>query len=66
MSVLSVCHCFASSPAGGIYIFIIIIIFGLVCDRLGSPSDLVKSWGGGGYDGRMQGTSAGMGLWVTV
>ena len=24
----------------------IIIMFGLVCDRLGSHSDLVKSWGG--------------------
>ena len=44
-------------------------MFGLVCDHLGSPSDLVKSWGGGGggeCDGRMQGTSAGMGLLVTV
>ena len=27
--------------------FFIIIMFGLVCDSLGSPSDLVKSWGGG-------------------
>ena len=26
---------------------IIIIMFDFVCDRLGSPSDLVKSWGGG-------------------
>ena len=39
---------FASRPAGGIYIYLFIIIklFGLVCDRLGSPSDLVQSWGG--------------------
>ena len=29
------------------YMFIIIIC-GSVCDRLVSPSDLVKSWGGGG------------------
>ena len=28
------------------YMFII-ITFDSVCDRLGSPSDLVKSWGGG-------------------
>ena len=34
------------------------IMFGLVCDRPGSPSDLVKSWGGE-CDGRVQGTSAG-------
>ena len=28
-----------------------------VCDRLGSPSDVVKSWGGGGEcDGRMPST----------
>ena len=39
---------------------IIIITFDFVCDRLGSPSDLVKSWGG--CDGRMQSTSAGSGL----
>ena len=38
----------------------IIIMFDLVCDRLCSPSDLVKSWGE--CDGRMQGTSAGIGL----
>ena len=34
------------------------IMFGIVCDRLGSPSDLAKSWGGE-CDGRVQGTSAG-------
>ena len=38
-------------------------MFDYVCDRLGSPSDLVKSWGGGGEcDGRMRSTSAGIGL----
>ena len=29
-----------------ICLFIIIKLVGLVCDRLGSPSDLVKSWRG--------------------
>ena len=53
---------FASHPAGGKYICIIIIIlFDFVCDRLSSLSDLVKSWGGGG-DSRMRSTSAGSGL----
>ena len=33
-------------------------MFDFVCDRLGSPSDLVKSWGGE-CDGRMRSTSAG-------
>ena len=57
-------HCLrVVRPVEGIYFGIIIIImFDFVCDRLGSPSDLVKSWGGGGCDGRMQGTSAGIGL----
>ena len=54
-------HYTASRPAGGVF-----IMFGLVCDRLGSPSDLVKSWGGGGVDGHMQGNSAGLGVWATV
>ena len=49
-----------------IFFVFIIIMFGLVCDRLGSPSDLVKSWGGGECDGHMQSTSAGLGLWATV
>ena len=34
-------------------------MFGLVCDRLGSPSDFVKSWRGE-CDGRVLGTSAGV------
>ena len=40
-------------------------MFGLVCDRLGSPSDLVKSWGGE-CDGLMQGTSAELGLYIIL
>ena len=36
-------------------------MFDFVCDRLGSPSDFGKSWGGE-CDGRMQSTSAGIGL----
>ena len=44
------------------FCIIIIIMFDFVCDRLGSPSDLVKSWGGGGCDGRKRSTSAGIGL----
>ena len=36
-------------------------MFDFLCDRLGSPSDLVKSWGGE-CDGRMWSTSAGIGL----
>ena len=39
---------FASRPAGGIYIFLYYYHVWLCGDRLGSPSDLVKSWGGGG------------------
>ena len=41
-------HCLrVVRPVEGIYFCIIVIImFGFVCDRLGSPSDLVKSWGG--------------------
>ena len=39
---------FASRPACGFFFLCIIIkLFGLVCDRIGSPSDLVKSGGGG-------------------
>ena len=33
----------------------IVITCGSVCDRLGSPSDFVKSWGGE-CDGRMRST----------
>ena len=36
-------------------------MFDFVCDRLGSPSDLVKSWGGE-CDGHVRSTSAGSGL----
>ena len=56
-------HCLrVVRPVEYIYFCIIIIImFDFVCNRLGSPSDLVKSWGGGG-DGRMRSTSAGIGL----
>ena len=40
------------------YMFII-ITFDSVCDRLGSPPELVKSWGGGGGVDRMRSTFGG-------
>ena len=54
---------FASRPACGIYIFLYYYNYHVdfVWNRLGSPSDLVTSWGGG-CDGRMRSTSAGIGL----
>ena len=58
---------FASRPAGGRYIFciIVIIMFDFVCDRLGSPSDLVKSWGGS-VTVACRVPRWGLDLWVTV